>query len=292
VSEIRIHVPTVNDDAVDFLKLFRLYHSTLTMASNVAFDFSQCNFLRQNAVVFVGGLARLVQQRGMQVRFDVCTMRDRLRANLSQNGFLQAFGFGIDPWAGNSARYREDIVRNAGGIVGYISDQWLRDEWVNFSPRLKNAITGRMWEIFANAFEHSGSQVGVISCGQLYPRLGEACFTIADFGIGIPGKVREFRANPGLRDSACLKWAFMRGTTTSPGTVGRGLGLDVLKEFISLNNGRLETFSGCGWSCIQSSGEQYTDLELGFDGTLVNISLRCDESYYCFKHETDEALVF
>jgi len=292
VSEIRIYFPTANDDAVDFLKLFRLYSNTLAVASNIVFDFSQCSFLRQNAVVFMGGLARSVQQRGMQVRFDVSTMRDRLKTNLSQNGFLRAFGFGIGPWAGNSARYREDVVPNADDIVEYISDQWLRDEWVSFSPRLRNAITGRIWEIFANAFEHSESEVGVVSCGQLYPRLREMCFTIADFGIGIPGKVRRFYGDPALKDSACLKWAFKRGTTTSRGTVGRGLGLDVLKEFIGLNSGRLEVFSGCGWGCIQPGGEQYTDLGSGFDGTLVNISLRCDEAYYRFKHEDDETVVF
>ena len=67
--------------------------------------------------------------------------------------------------------------------------------------------------------------------------------------------------------------------------MGRGLGLDLLKQFVCLNKGRLEFFSDYGHVYIDESRELYRVMPTFFEGTLVNISLVCDDTYYHLKSE-------
>jgi len=65
-----IRVPTLNDSKEDFERLFKIWFQTNGAYRNIHFDFSQCNFLRPNAVAFIGGLARQIQSRAGRVVFD------------------------------------------------------------------------------------------------------------------------------------------------------------------------------------------------------------------------------
>jgi len=62
-------VLTFNDDLADFQSLFWLWSEVDDDCLDVTFDFSYCRFLRQNAVAFLGGLARLIEDRGGRVVF-------------------------------------------------------------------------------------------------------------------------------------------------------------------------------------------------------------------------------
>lgn len=174
--------------------------------------------------------------------------------------------------------------------MDYLENFWIGKGWVHVSSRLMNAIVGHMWEIYNNAFEHSGSEIGVFSCGQHFPHQNELILSVVDFGQGIPAKVRNFlsrdpRAEK-LTAAGCLNWAFQRGTTTKPREKGPGgLGLDLLKEFIRLNHGKLELYSNEGYGVIDSAGEHFRNLSVSFEGTVFHITLRCDETLYRFADE-------
>jgi len=144
-------------------------------------------------------------------------------------------GIGLPPWDGNSIPYREDARENRNAIVGYLKSNWLGRGWVNVTPALANAITGQMWEIYANAFEHSSTPVGIFSCGQYFPKSRELLLAVADFGVGIPSNVR-FCAGEPLSAKEAMHWAFVRGNSTAQEFgFPRGVGLDLLKEFIRIN---------------------------------------------------------
>ena len=286
-----LYVPTINDQPADFDRLFHLWNQGNDDFLDVTFDFSRCYFLRQNGVAFLGGLVRLIEDRLGTVTFAWDTLQDGIRANLTQNGFMVAFGYGGGPWTGNSIPYREDRREDASGLVDYLKTNWLGRGWVRISQSLRNAIAGRVWEIYANAFEHGESPIGVFCCGQHYPSLGELKLTVVDFGVGIPSNVRIFVGNSRITAASALKWAFQRGTSTKPNGSGRGLGLDLLKAFVKLNKGRLEIFSHEGYALIDENQETYLNRKAFFEGTLVNITFRCDESYYRLTSEaTNEAL--
>jgi hypothetical protein len=290
-----ILVPTLNDGPQDFARLFGIWDEVNDYFNDIRFDFSGCCFLRPNAVAFLGGLARLIESRMGSVIFDWNTLNNgAVMANLCQNGFAGTFAHPSSGWDGNSIPYREDKMVDMNGIMDYLTYNWIGKGWVHVSERLRNAIVGRMWEIYSNAFEHSGTEIGVFSCGQHYKRQNDLILSTVDFGRGIPSNVRSFLRQyvdeslvSKLSGAACLRWAFESGNSTSQGGVARGLGLDLLKEIVQLNQGKLEIYSNNGYAIIDKDGERYENRDLAFEGTVVHITLRCDEKLYLFNDEAD-----
>ncbi|HDR9174196.1 TPA: HAMP domain-containing histidine kinase [Burkholderia vietnamiensis] len=285
----RIHVPTINDSQWDYFRLFNYWHQISQSGGHVTFDFTRCMFLRPNAVTLLGGVARLAERQGTLVEFDWKTANQAVLMNLCQNGFAHAFGHGSAPWSGNSIPYREDLVSAPNPIADYLTDQWIGRGWINVSERVRDAIVGTVWEIYANSFEHAQSPVGVFSCGQYYAKTNELILSVVDFGTGIPSKVRGYlQPDPRTRQipsSALLNWAFERGNSTSNSGVPRGLGLDFLKKFVRVNNGVLEVYSENSYARIDKSSDNYFDLPTDLAGTAVQIKLICDNRYYRFANE-------
>jgi len=295
-----IYIPRINDSPADFAELFRIWDEVNDYFEDVKFDFSQCRFLRPNAVAFLGGLARLIESRIGTAVFDWGTLRnDKVMMNLYQNGFAGAFGYPSSGWDGNSIPYREDHSLDMNGIMDYLTFNWIGKGWVHVSERLRDAIAGKMWEIYNNAFEHSGTSIGVFSCGQHFWQQNDLILTVVDFGRGIPATVRTFLRKyvdenlvVRLTGAACLKWAFERRNSTCTGGVARGLGLDLLKEFVQVNQGKLEVYSNEGYALIDKDGERFTNITTSFEGTVFHIMLHCDENLYRFADETNGNVPF
>jgi hypothetical protein len=287
-----VTVPTINDEPKDFDCLFQLWQQVQKDTKEVIFDFSQCFFLQQNAVAFLGGLARLIESGGGKVIFDWDTVKKHICVNLKQNGFIYAFNSSEEPWQGNSIPYREDRYQDRDGLVYYLAEQWLGRDWVHISDFLRSIIVSTAWEIYANAFEHGRTDIGVFSCGQHYPKLGKLKLSVVDFGVGIPQNVRDFQKNPNLPADQALQWAFQKGTTTRGGRVTGGIGLDYLKQFVHINKGKLQILSHDGCATIDEKQEIYENRQSFFGGTLVNITLLCDESYYALELEPDDEPLF
>lgn len=182
-------------------------------------------------------------------------------------------------------------MNNQDAIINYLKEEWLRRSWLSISPRLLNEIVGAVWEIFTNAFEHSETQYGIFTCGQRYPNLDELNLTLVDFGIGIPVNIRRYAKQKGrdpntIQSNKALEWAFTQGSSTKKGKINAGVGLDLLKEFIRLNEGTLEFYSNDGYVFIGKDKEIYDSGLAGFDGTVINLKLWCDEKHYHFSGET------
>lgn len=282
----------INDGLSDFDTLFGLWSQVNGDGLDVAFDFSRCGFLKQNAVAFLGGLARLIEHRGGVAQFNWSTLHQDVGQNLTRNGFRQAFGDQTPFSAGNAIPFRQDLVPDKNILMEYLKQMWLGRGWVKVSQPARDVIVGQMWEIYANAFEHGESSIGVFCCGQHYPKLHLLKLAVVDFGVGIPSNARVFFRNSDLTADAALRWAFRQGTTTQPNGMGRGIGLDLLRQFVKLNKGRLEVFSHEGYAVIDEQEERYETRPTFFEGTLVNISLRCDETHYCLASEVADEPLF
>ncbi len=294
MTALTIYVPRLNDELHDFNNLANIWKQVMEAGdgAKVTFNFSYCDFLRPNAVVFLGGLARVIHKRGGSAYFLTATMRDAVQMNLLQNGFAHVMGADSPPWQGNSIPYREYKEQDKNGIVQLLKYDWLRHDWINVSPNLSNEIVGKMWEIFANAFEHSGSSVGIFCCGQYLKQKRELLLAVADFGVGIPFNVRTFNKQPNMEAHLAMRWALTRGTSTSRIEGPRGMGLDFIKKFVKTTQGRLAIFSHDGYAHIDNNDEVYCDLPTFLEGTLVQVTLRCDDSYYCLSNEVNSAPYF
>jgi hypothetical protein len=248
-------------------------------------DFHYCEFLGHIGVTFLGGIVRLFEYRGGNVKFLWNTLIEKIRVNLAQNGFLYDFSHNQKPWDGNSVPYRRDIKHDPIAIADYLGYKWLGKGWVNISPGLQDAIAGKVVEIYFNAFEHSQSSIGVFSCGQHYPESGTLQLTVVDFGIGIPNSVRTLPENAAMTSIEALKWAFEPGNSTKQQGIRQGEGLHILQEFVRKNHGTLMIFSNDSYVNIGDNGVRYENICTNFLGTLVNIAFRCDEKYYCLASE-------
>lgn len=70
------------------------------------------------------------------------------------------------------------------------------------------------------------------------------------------------------------------------------MGLDLLKEFVKINKGKLGIFSHEGYAMVDEKQEIFMNRETSFEGTLINITLICDKSYYRLASEGGEELIF
>lgn len=97
-----------------------------------------------------------------------------------------------------------------------------------------------------------------------------------------------------LPASACLEWALQKGasTSTAPEDSTKGLGLSLLTDFIRLNQGWMDIYSHEGHLRVDGVGVKTTELDVGFEGTLITIGLRCDERFYIFADEVGDDQVF
>jgi hypothetical protein len=281
--KLHLKVPTLNDSPKDFEQMFELWRVVQHCESPmVIFDFSDCCFLRQNAVAFLGGLARLIEARDGFPHFAWQTMQDDIRMNLSQNGFTTAFSQATGGWQGNSIPYREDAEHDIIGIAGFLDEHWLGRDWVSVDSGLKDEIVSTMAELYDNAFTHGLSSIGVFTCGQRFPSLNALKLTIIDFGVGIPAKVRCYLDQPLLPAQSTMEWAFTAGNTTRREGGPAGIGLDTLKAFVKEKQGKIEIYSHDGYAIIDRNQERYATIGTFFEGTLINITVKCDPvSYTC-----------
>jgi hypothetical protein len=281
-----IPIGRINDDPGDFHSLCQIWQKAMGAEDDIAFEFTWCDFLRPNALVFLGGLARLLQQRGRMVDFRWHTLQNSwVQMNLTQNGFRHQFGHHEGPWKGNSIPFREDAAQNERAFENYLSEYWLGRGWLNISPELKNRIVAPMAELYLNAFEHAASPVGVMACGQYFKNRNELTLAIADFGVGIPSNVRLYQGRDALMDTtsgaACMQWALKEGTSTKGQQgISRGAGLRTLLDFVCAAKGSLQIYSHDGGFRLVDNQESYATLGPQFEGTLVNIRLRCDPAHY------------
>jgi len=293
-----IPIGRINDDPGDFQSLCVIWQQAMGANDDIAFEFHWCDFLRPNALVFLGGLARLLQLRGRMVDFRWQTLREgAVKMNLAQNGFLHQFGGLQGPWKGNSIPFREDGHENAAAFEHYLGEYWLGRGWIGVSAGLRDQIVSRVAELYMNAFQHSRSPIGVMVCGQYFKNRNELTLALADFGVGIPSNVRLFRGSEAAAETdsaaACMQWAFARGNSTAqtPG-VSRGLGLDVLRDFVQAARGSLDIYSHEGGYRLVDKQETFATLRAHFEGTLVNIRLQCDDTYYVLASENVPVVPF
>ena len=282
-----VEIPTLNDNLSDFDKLFKILQLVKQDGSSIKLDFTPCKFLRQNAVAFLGGAIRLIESQGGKVDINRKTLLPQVEENLVKNSFLKTFsGEKQLCGQGNTIPFREDQEWENAKMVDFLKDKWLGRGWLHISDKLRDIIVSKVAEIYLNSFEHSHSQIGVFSCGQHYPSLNELVLTVIDFGVGIPKNVNSYFLRKDIKSSKALEWSFKSGCTTNPKNFGRGLGLDILKNFVKANEGSLEVFSLDGFVKISQNEDIFEDRDSFFQGTLINIKLKCDENRYILAGES------
>jgi hypothetical protein len=153
------------------------------------------------------------------------------------------------------------------------------------TPALSTRFKSAILEIFVNATIHSESGLGIFACGQYFPRMHRLDFCVADAGIGMRRKIHK-ELGIKMNSDQAISWALQEGHTTRKGSVPGGLGLKLIREFISMNKGRIQIVSDRGYWEFSAGRETLTRMDLGFPGTVINIEINtADTSSYCLRGE-------
>lgn len=281
---MRIEVPKiVNDNADDFLRLFSLIQNLPGESKSLVLDMSECEFVQPSGLVLLGGAALAAKARGVAVRCE-WPRHDVAHKFLGKCCFREAFGGAPFEFRDNSIPFRIDSKGEPKEIVSYLRNEWIGRGWLNVSNPLAGAIVSRLYEVYDNAFSHSCSPVGTVTCGQHFPTKKKLTLTVADFGNGIPETVNRFVDAP-MSDVDALRWAFTEGHTTRRGVGPCGLGLKLLRDFVAANRGRMYVYSNAARVEFSSHNTTFDRLSTPFCGTLFHIRLNCDETRYRLASE-------
>lgn len=162
----------------------------------------------------------------------------------------------------------------------YVNNQLLNARaFPSMGEELKRKISESIYEIFMNAKMHSHSEY-VYTCGQYFPKKDIIEFTIVDIGQGFKNNINK-RFNKNMSAVQAIQWAAEAGNTTKQNAPG-GIGLAILKEFITLNDGTFQIVSDDGFYEYHEGQDVYCTLYTPFPGTVVNMKFRTNDrgSYY------------
>jgi hypothetical protein len=253
----------------------------------ILFDLIKAKDLSPAAIAVICGLTRLVEATGGRADFRWPSDSSRARWAVEQTGLTARFGGPDCTHCGEYLPLREDAEEDEDAIVRYLMADWMGSGWPRMSEMLKAGILSRTYEIYSNAFSHSGSRVGIYSCGRRVPSEHRLSLTVADLGVGIPHRVRQFLGMPQMSAMDALRWAFAEGHTTRT-EWPRGIGLALLTEFVRRNRGTVIVMSqaGLAWAGSVGAASRFgSRAGFGllpasspqFRGTVVTLDFNCDD---------------
>lgn len=251
--------------------------------SRVCVDCSVVTWIDANMAAALGGLVALLSSNGCLVTFT--GLRNSVKAVLSRNGFLHPKA--IDRY-GTSIPLSHFPLTSGKEFSRY-ADANLKGHGIpEMSPALRDRFRQGLNEIFNNCGLHSKSKLGVFACGQAYPGVKASVdFSIVDMGVGFKDNVNRYTGKS-LRADEAIDWAMTDENTTRSGDIPGGIGLKIIREFVSLNKGSLTVFSGSGYWSQSCDGITMLDLPTRFPGTLVNLRINtADKASYKLKDEVD-----
>jgi len=290
---MKVQLSSIRHDKAGFEALTRLNTQTkdsyldeivIDMAQAVWFDADMC-------AAFGAVLYRLGDQLN---NVALTNIRPEVERILSKNGFLSNYGRHEIPdrW-GTTIPYKRFDVKDDRYFAGYIEGELVhRREMPHMSPGLLKKFRESVFEIFSNAVGHSKTELGIFSCGQFFPKKHCLDFSVADLGIGIRRNVKE---NAGLDLSAedAIVWATEGRNTTKKGRIPGGLGLKLLREFITLNGGCIRIASDSGYWKLERGRTQKSSLRQPFPGTVVSLEINTsDKQSYVLSSEISESNIF
>lgn len=151
---------------------------------------------------------------------------------------------------------------------------------------LKMRIIDGLGEVFGNVIMHTDSKY-VFCCGQItFGTSRRLDITVVNIGKTIKDNVKEFFEFKKMSfPKNCIEWCSESGNTTKINKTG-GLGLTILKEFININQGKLQILSDNEyWECGKRK-RAINNIGYRFDGTIVNIEFNLtDKKSYRLKTE-------
>lgn len=277
----------IKSDWEGYQKLINLVNdASKIIDSEIIFDFSGVKFFEANLCAVLGTIIEILEKGNKKITFR--NFRNDVETILRKNEFLLDYGFLkiIDSYD-TVVKYRKFEPNDDEGFNSYIKQELLsKKDFPLHSEKLGKKIMQNIFELYENARTHGRCNY-IHTCGQYYPRTKEKHFniTIVDRGINIKENVSTF-LNHEKSGTDAISWAMLKGNTTKSGNIPGGLGLDIIFEFIKLNNGKIQIVSSDGFWEFKRGVVETKILQNPFEGTIANLRFNLnDKSYYSLVEE-------
>ena len=291
MKQLKFEIPELLlADKEGFLWLVSLWEFLQNSIGNEVFIlFDRCKQIDANLSAVLGAFFDDWSDKGVRVFLSKPLNRSVLKA-LSRNGFFSSFDVktAIEDNE-NFVKYRDFGVSESEAFKNYLHGELLQKQrFPNCTVKARDRIVESIYEVFANAVTHSGKQ-SVYTCGESHQRHGVPMLdmTIANLGRTIPDNVNSHLSMHELKilsPEDTLRWAFKKGNTTK--LIPGGLGLDILREFIDLNEGSIQMVSGSAMLSYKNKKFTTESLEKEFPGTIVTLNFNCaDQKSYSLTEE-------
>lgn len=267
-----IQLPSIDNSSDGYEKLINLEQSL----EGCFFEDIEINISSWFSANLCAMLGSILDKAAHYNNVKVNVPNEKIQSILQRNGFLANFGYEKRFDCYNTAiQYLKLNPSENRFFNEYIINNLLqKKEFPSISDKLNKKIVESICEIFVNAQIHSETDC-IYVCGQFFPKKDEIEFTIVDRGLGFKKKINN-RFSKNLNGVEAIKWALESGNTTKKDVPG-GIGLDILKQFIILNKGRVQIVSDDGFLMIDSQKESSNILKKSFKGTAINMEFKTDD---------------
>lgn len=147
-------------------------------------------------------------------------------------------------------------------------------KFINIDKEERNILISKIYELLINSLEHGYNSIGAIC--HCYYKNKKFNFSVYDFGVGMPDKVRKYLNNESMPDINAIKWTLTsRNSTvlTSDSIFPRGGGLKLIEKFLKDYNARLLICSGNAYYLIYGEKTITRTLPNKIPGTLITLSV-------------------
>ena len=262
--------------------------STQTQIREIGIDFSKCQHFDANLSAALGAILDKLSEEGFLMWLTDINSTS-VRKALSRNHFIKAFNYETDnKEKENFIEYKKFSSNESTSFKEYIQKGLMdKERFPKHTKRAGDKVLESIYEIYSNAIKH-GDCSYVYCCGELNDDSQSVLdVTIVDCGNTIPYNVNNFfkrKAKSEVDACESIIWSMDKGHTTKdqPG----GLGLAILKEFITLNNGALQIVSANGMLDYRNGTTSTSVLQSDFPGTIVNMEFNFDDdTFYSLNDE-------
>jgi len=252
----------------------------------VILDFEAVQFFDANLCAILGAYIEIFKNNDNRVQ--ISNLKNSIRTVFRKNAFLNEFDEEIlDDIHSTSIKYRKFIPSDDHAFKNYVKTELLgKNDFPSHSLLLGQKIIENIFELYENARTH-GQCDFIHTCGQYFPQHESKPlrFTIVDTGVNIKENVSAYLVKD-IKSTDAIQWAIQKGNTTKSGSIPGGLGLDIIFQFIKLNNGKIQIVSSDGFWEYKNGYINTQMLDFSFRGTIANLEFNLnDNNHY---HLSDE----
>ncbi len=258
--------------------LVNFFEQTKTIENEIiTIDFCSTYWFEANLCAALGAILVDLEMKNNQIQ--LINFSNSVKLILEKNLFLLNFsGKSIEDNYATTIKYQKFEITAEQEFGEYLDRELLsQPDLPKMTPLLKRKINKSIYEIYNNAYSH-GKCNNVFTCGQYFPNKKKLYFTIVDLGNTIKNNVRKYLNSNEMSGKDCINWAVEEGNTTRTGSTPGGLGLSLIRDFLKLNEGRIQIISSNGYWEEKKGIILAADFKSPFLGTIVNLEFNLNDN--------------